>query len=69
MSELPNEVRLPRGEGRGVALLRLASELVASADLVELEHRLVKGLGRLIYAPMYTLYILDPRTVRNVRRR
>jgi DNA-binding CsgD family transcriptional regulator len=41
--------------------------LVASADLVELEHRLVKGLGRLIYAPMYTLYILDPRTGRPER--
>jgi DNA-binding CsgD family transcriptional regulator len=48
----------------GVALLRFAAALCASSDLAELEHRLVTGLGRLIYAPMYTLYILDPATGR-----
>jgi DNA-binding CsgD family transcriptional regulator/GAF domain-containing protein len=48
----------------GVALLRFASDLCASADLAGLEHRLVTGLGRLIHAPMYTLYLLDPVTGR-----
>jgi DNA-binding CsgD family transcriptional regulator len=38
--------------------------LFASADLAELEHRLVTGLGRVIHAPMYTLYLLDPLTGR-----
>jgi len=47
-----------------VELLRFASALCASSDLVELEHRLVTGFGRLIHAPMYTLYILDPLTGR-----
>jgi DNA-binding CsgD family transcriptional regulator len=54
------------GEG-GLALLRFASDLFASADLAELEQRLVRGFGRLIYAPMYTLYLLDPLTGRPVR--
>jgi DNA-binding CsgD family transcriptional regulator/GAF domain-containing protein len=48
----------------GVALLRFASALFASSDLGELEHKLVAGLGRLIHAPMYALYILDPVTGR-----
>lgn len=69
MDEPPDELRLRRAEGvgGGLELLRVASELFASADLVELEHRLVAGFGRLIYAPMYTLYILDPRTGRPQR--
>jgi DNA-binding CsgD family transcriptional regulator len=49
---------------RSVALLRFASDMCASADLAELEHKLATGLGRLIYAPMYTLYLLDPLTGR-----
>jgi len=53
----------PDGAG-GVALLRFATALCASSDLAELEHRPVTGLGRVIYAPMYTLYILEPRTGR-----
>jgi DNA-binding CsgD family transcriptional regulator/GAF domain-containing protein len=48
----------------GVALLRFASALSASSNLAELEHRLVTGIGRLVHAPMYTLYILDPLTGR-----
>jgi DNA-binding CsgD family transcriptional regulator len=48
----------------GVALLRFASALFASSDLAELEQRLVAGFGRLIHAPMYALYILDPLTGR-----
>jgi DNA-binding CsgD family transcriptional regulator len=48
----------------GVTLLRFATALCASSDLTELEHRLVTGLGRIIYAPMYTLYLLDPATGR-----
>jgi DNA-binding CsgD family transcriptional regulator len=48
----------------GVELLRFASTLFASADMDELEHKLATGLGRLIYAPMHTLYILDPLTGR-----
>lgn len=55
--------RGPDGTG-GVALLRFASALCASSDLAELEHRLVTGLGRVIHAPMYTLYVLDPLTGR-----
>jgi DNA-binding CsgD family transcriptional regulator/GAF domain-containing protein len=49
---------------RSVALLRFASDLFASGDLAELEHKLLTGFGRLIYAPMYTLYLLDPLTGR-----
>jgi DNA-binding CsgD family transcriptional regulator/GAF domain-containing protein len=52
---------------RSVALLRFASDLFASADLAELEHRLATGLGRLIHAPMHTLYLLDPLTGRPQR--
>jgi len=55
--------RSPDGAG-GMALLRFATALCASSDLAELEHRLVTGLGRLIHAPMYALYILDPLTGR-----
>ena len=51
----------------GVALLRFASELFACADLAELEHTRVAGFGRLIHAPMHTLYVLDPQTRRPVR--
>jgi DNA-binding CsgD family transcriptional regulator len=47
-----------------MAMLRFATALCASSDLAELEHRLVTGLGRVIHAPMYTLYILDPLTGR-----
>jgi hypothetical protein len=60
---VPGEVE----RARSVALLRFASDLFASADLAELEHRLVTGFGRLIYAPMYTLYLLDPLTGRPER--
>jgi DNA-binding CsgD family transcriptional regulator len=49
---------------RSVALLRLASSLFASANLAELEHRLVTGVGRLIHTPMRTLYLFDPLTGR-----
>ena len=48
----------------GSALLRLATVLCASSDLAELEHRLLRGFGRLIPAPMYGLYIFDPLTGR-----
>jgi hypothetical protein len=44
----------------GVALLRFATALCSSSDLAELEHKLVRGLGRLIHAPMYTLYGVAP---------
>jgi DNA-binding CsgD family transcriptional regulator/GAF domain-containing protein len=44
------------------ALLRLATALCASSDLAELAQRLVTGVGRLFYAPMHTLYLLDPLT-------
>jgi DNA-binding CsgD family transcriptional regulator/GAF domain-containing protein len=68
MPEARSEGPLTEAErARGVALLRFASDLCASSDLAELEHRLVTGLGRLIYAPMYTLYILDPLTGRPER--
>jgi DNA-binding CsgD family transcriptional regulator/GAF domain-containing protein len=50
-----------------VALLRFASDLLASADMAELEHKLATGLGRLIHAPMHTLYLLDPVTGRPQR--
>src|SRR5262247_4807461 len=53
----------PDGAG-GVALLRFAAALCASSDLAELEHRLVTGFCRVIYAPMHTLYIVDPQTGR-----
>jgi DNA-binding CsgD family transcriptional regulator len=55
--------RGPDGAG-GMALLRFATALCASSDLAELEHRLVTGFGRVIHAPMFTLYILDPLTGR-----
>src|SRR4029450_13345617 len=42
-------------------------DLFASAHLAELEHRLLTGLDRLIHAPMYTLYLLDPLTGRPER--
>jgi DNA-binding CsgD family transcriptional regulator/GAF domain-containing protein len=60
---------LPSDEERakGAALLRFASDLFASAHLAELEHRLLTGLDRLIHAPMYTLYLLDPLTGRPER--
>jgi DNA-binding CsgD family transcriptional regulator len=45
-------------------LLRFAAALCSSSDLAELEHKLVGGLGRLIHAPMHTLYLLDPVTGR-----
>jgi len=48
----------------GVALLRFAAALCSSTGLAELEHKLVTGFGQMIYAPMYTLYILDPVTGR-----
>jgi DNA-binding CsgD family transcriptional regulator len=54
-------------KARGAALLGFASDLVASASLPELEHKLVRGLGSLIRAPIYGLYILDPVTGRPVR--
>jgi DNA-binding CsgD family transcriptional regulator/GAF domain-containing protein len=65
MPEATGELLLREAERvRSVALLRFASDLFASADLTELEHKLVTGFGRLIYAPMYTLYLLDPLTGR-----
>ncbi len=68
MSETREDVAAARAEGEGaVAFLRFASDLFASADLAELEQRLVRGFGRLIHAPMYTLYLLDPLTGRPVR--
>jgi DNA-binding CsgD family transcriptional regulator len=48
----------------GVALLRFATALCTSSDLAELEHKLVRGFGQLIQAPMYGLYIVDPLTGR-----
>jgi DNA-binding CsgD family transcriptional regulator/GAF domain-containing protein len=51
----------------GVALLRLATALCASSDLAELAQRLVTGVARLFYAPMRTLYLLDPVTGRPER--
>lgn len=55
--------RGPEGAG-GMALLRFATGLCASSDLAELAHRLVTGVGRLFYAPMRTVYLLDPVTGR-----
>ena len=45
-------------------MLRFAAALCTSSDLAELEHKLVRGFGRLIHAPRYGLYILDPLTGR-----
>ena len=68
MREATGELLLREAEPvRSVALLRFASGLFASVDLTELEHKLVTGFGRLIYAPMYTLYLLDPLTGRPER--
>ncbi len=47
---------------RGIALVRFATALCASADLAELEKKLLAGVGRLFNAPMRTIYILDPQT-------
>src|SRR5262249_4865537 len=59
------EVPLREAErSRSVALVCFASDLFASADLGELEQMLVTGFGRLIHAPMYALYLLDPLTGR-----
>lgn len=55
--------RSPEAAG-GIGLLRLATALCASSDLAELNHRLVRGFGRLIPAPMYGLYLFDPLTGR-----
>jgi DNA-binding CsgD family transcriptional regulator/GAF domain-containing protein len=60
MSEPGSGVSPREAEHGSAAVLRFASELFASADLAELEYRLVTGLGQLIHAPMYTLYLLDP---------
>jgi DNA-binding CsgD family transcriptional regulator len=54
----------PASEPTGLALLRFASDLFGSSDLAELEQSLVTGVGRLIHAPMRTLYLLDPLTGR-----
>jgi DNA-binding CsgD family transcriptional regulator/GAF domain-containing protein len=63
MAEARDEVPVPGAErAGGVALLRFATALCASSDLAELAQRLVTGLGRLFYAPMRTLYLLDPLT-------
>jgi DNA-binding CsgD family transcriptional regulator/GAF domain-containing protein len=65
MLEARDEVPVPGAErAGGMALLRFATALYSSSDLVELEHKLVRGFGRLIDAPMYGLYILDPATGR-----
>ena len=65
MSRTRDEIPAAGGENAGgLALVRFASDLFASADLAELEHRLVTGFGRLIHAPMYGLYLLDPLTGR-----
>jgi hypothetical protein len=54
-----------RAEPAGaIALLRFATALCASSDLAELEHRLLRGFGRLIPTPMYGMYIFDPLTGR-----
>jgi DNA-binding CsgD family transcriptional regulator len=65
MLEARDEVPLPGAQrAEGVALLRFATALCTSSDLAELEHKLVRGFGRLIQAPMYALYLLDPVTGR-----
>jgi DNA-binding CsgD family transcriptional regulator len=65
MPEARDEAPVPGAERvGGEALLRFAAALCSSSDLSELEHKVLTGLGRLIYAPMYTLYVLDPLTGR-----
>ena len=65
MLETRDEVPVPGAErAGGVALLRFATALCSSSDLAELEHKLVTGVGRLVYSPMRTLYLLDPLTGR-----
>jgi DNA-binding CsgD family transcriptional regulator/GAF domain-containing protein len=65
MLESRDQVPVPGAErAGGVALLRFATALCTSSDLTELEHKLVTGFGRLIHAPMYALYLLDPLTGR-----
>ena len=65
MFEARGEVPVPGAErAGGMALLRFAAALCSSSDLAELEHKLVTGVGRLFYAPMRTLYLLDPLTGR-----
>jgi DNA-binding CsgD family transcriptional regulator len=65
MLEARDEVPVPGAErAGGVELLRFATALCTSSNLAELEHKLARGFGRLIHAPMYTLYILDPVTGR-----
>jgi DNA-binding CsgD family transcriptional regulator/GAF domain-containing protein len=65
MLEARDEVPVPGAErAGGMALLRFATALCSSSDLAELEHKLVRGFGRLIHAPRYALYILDPVTGR-----
>lgn len=53
--------------GSSAALLRFASDLFACVDVAELERRVIATLGRVIHAPMYTIYLLDPRTGRPER--
>ena len=68
MLEARDEVPVPGAErAGGMALLRFATALCASSDLAELEHKLVRGFGRLIHAPMYGLYIFDPLSGRPAR--
>jgi DNA-binding CsgD family transcriptional regulator len=68
MLEARDEVPVPgRERAGGVALLRFATALCSSSDLAELAQRLVTGVGRLFYAPMRTLYLLDPLTGRPER--
>jgi hypothetical protein len=63
MLEARDEVSVPGAErAGGMPLLRFATALCTSSDLAELEHKLMRGFGRLIHAPMYGLYILDPLT-------
>lgn len=65
MPDVRDEMRVAGPERSGsAALLRCASALCASSDLAELAHRLLTGVGRLFYAPMRTLYLLDPLTGR-----
>src|SRR5215472_16388102 len=55
MPEAWDKVPVPGVErAAGVALLRFATALCSSTGLAELEHKLVTGFGRMIYAPMYT---------------
>jgi DNA-binding CsgD family transcriptional regulator/GAF domain-containing protein len=65
MLDARDDVPVPGAErAEAVALLRFATALCSSSDLAELEHKLVRGFGRLIQAPMYGLYIVDPLTGR-----